>query len=177
MLREEAQTHDNEFDLFELTVPEILKKMNIEGDKQPGGKWIGDTISNYHLAVKKTRPRIGGLQTTAYTFEPTRVKELCSIYFRETSLDDVNNVHSNENNNHSAGFSVHEEESCSRTTVHRDDGNGDSVHNWSRTQEASRTMQGAEPNSKDDHVNDVHEKSEDPKGENVHLFPGEEVEL
>jgi len=50
VVREEAQSHD---DRFEMTVYEILTGMNIEGDSQPRCKWVGDTIGNYHLAIKR----------------------------------------------------------------------------------------------------------------------------
>jgi len=168
VVRESAQAHEK---LFDLTVPDIIKAMDIQGDKQPGGKWIGDTIGNYHLAVKKTRPRIDGKQTTAYTFDPVRVNELCEIYFRETPGNVVHIVHSNENNNYSNKLPVHEGESCSRTDVHGNEDNGGAVHDCSRTEKASCTTQHTNLINERDHVHDVHEESGGLEEEFSHFLP------
>jgi hypothetical protein len=174
VVREEAQAHES---IFDMTVPDILTAMNIEGDKQPGGKWVGDTIGNYHLAVKKTRPRIGGKQTTAYTFDPIRVKELCEIYFRETPGNDVNNVHNVNISNNNDGLQACAENPRSRTDVHETGGNGESVHDCSRTQKPSCTTHDADNIDKLGSVHDVHEKSGGVEKKYSHLFDGQEVPL
>jgi hypothetical protein len=174
VLRDEAQPH---LDRFELTVTEILTAMNIEGDKKPGGKWVGDTISNYHLAVKKTRPRIDGRQTTAYTFDPVRVKELCAIYFRETPLNDVNSVHNVNYSNDNQGLQDNKGNPCSRTDVHGTGGNGESVHDCSRTENTSCTTQHSGIVNENDRVQDVQEESGGIEENYSHFFGGEEVPL
>ena len=164
VIREKAKANEK---LFDLTVSDIIKAMNIEGDKQPGGKWIGDTIGNYHLATKKTRPRIDGRQTTAYTFDPMRVKELCEIYFRETPQNVVHIVHSKEITNELTKIPVNEGEGCSRIIMHREGGNDGGVHDCSRTEKASCTTQDTKIINEIDRVHDVHEKS----GATEKIFP------
>jgi len=166
-LREKAQGNGQ---LFDLTVPEIINAMNIEGDKKPGGKWIGDTIGNYHLALKKTRPRINGRQTTAYTFDPVRVKELCEIYFRDTPQNIVHIVHGTNKTNKLGKIPVLEEESCSRTIMQREGG----VQDCSRTAKSSCTTQDAKLVNEIDRVRDMHNKSGTMEKNFSHLV---EVEL
>lgn len=101
VLREEAQAHQNK---FEMAVSEILKAMNIEGDKQPGGKWIGDSLSRYHLYQSRRRTKFEGKKETAYQFDPARVKELCEIYLRDTPPDDLSHLPPGDNANNSNGF-------------------------------------------------------------------------
>jgi len=101
VLREEAQAHQNK---FEMAVSELLKAMNIEGDKQPGGKWIGDSLSRYHLYQSRRRTKFEGKKETAYQFDPARVKELCEIYLRDTPPDDLSHLSPGDNANDSNGF-------------------------------------------------------------------------
>lgn len=173
VLRQEARSHDGG---FEMTVPEILTAMNIEGDKQPGGKWVGDTIGNYHLSMKKTRPRVEGVQITTYTFDPARVQELCEIYFRETPGNDVNNVHNVNNPLETNELQASGEIMCSRTDVHRNGGNGESVHECSRTEKPSCTTYDADNTYIKGAVHDVHEESGGLAEKKSSLFPGDEVD-
>lgn len=173
VLREEAQAHAGYFDM---TAPDILTAMNIETEKKPGGKWLGDTISNYHLSLKKTRPRIDGRQTTSYTFNPGRVKELCEIYFRETPLNDVNIVHNVNTSNDNNDLGEQEEKLCSRSDVHETGRNGDSVHDCSRTEKPSCTTYQADNIDKIGAVHDVHDESGGIEEKYSHFFDGE-VEL
>ena len=105
VLREEAQVHD---DKFEMTVTDILKAMNIEGDKQPGGKWLGDSLSRYNLSQgrRRVKVKVAGKDSkiTAYQFDPARVKELCEIYLRDTPPDDLSHLSHGDNTNDSNGF-------------------------------------------------------------------------
>jgi hypothetical protein len=105
LLREEAQAHSNK---FEMTVTEILKGMNIEGEKQPGNKWVGDILSRYHLHQSRRRVniKVEGKKSkeTAYQFDPARVKELCEIYLRDTPPDDLSHLSPGDNANDSNGF-------------------------------------------------------------------------
>jgi hypothetical protein len=153
-LREKAQGNER---LFDLTVPEIIVAMNIEGDKQPSGKWVGDTIGSYHLAIKKTRPRIDGRQTTAYTFDPVLIKELCEIYFRETTQNVMHIVQSNDKFNELDKIPVHEGNQFSRTIPHIE--RGGVVRDCSRTPNSSYTSQGTDLTGVFDCVQDVNENS------------------
>ena len=54
VLGQEARAHN---DRFEITASEIITGMNIEGDKQPGNKWVGDSLSRYHLYQGKRRTK------------------------------------------------------------------------------------------------------------------------
>jgi hypothetical protein len=173
VLRQEARLHDGR---FEMTVPEILTAMNIEGDKQPGGKWVGDTIGNYHLATNKTRPRIDGKQTTAYTFSPALVQELCEIYFRETPGNDVNNVHNVNKSNNDDDLQASAENPCSRTNVHRNGGNGESVHERSRTEKPSCTTDHTDNTDIKGTVHDGHEESGGMAEKKSSLFYRDEVD-
>jgi len=105
VLREEAQAHQNK---FEMAVSEIIKAMNIEGDKQPGGKWIGDSLSRYHLhqSQRRVNIKVEGKKSkeTSYQFDPARVKELCEIYLRDTPPDDLSHLSPGDNANDSNGF-------------------------------------------------------------------------
>jgi hypothetical protein len=76
-LRDEAQTHVSPFNL---TVRQIITAMNLKGD-QPRGKWVGDTLSHYHLYLAKKR--VGKRNETTYQFDPARVIDLCNLYLRE----------------------------------------------------------------------------------------------
>jgi len=52
VLKGEAQAHD---DKLEMTAFEILTAMNIEGEKKPGNKWVGEALSRYHLHTGRKR--------------------------------------------------------------------------------------------------------------------------
>jgi hypothetical protein len=173
VVRQEAQAHEG---LFEMTVTEILKAMNIEGDKQPGNKWVGDTIGNYHLSMKKTRPRVGGKQITTYTFDPVRVKELCEIYLREPPGNDVNNEHNVHNPLKNNELQASGEKTCSRTDVHIGGDSGESVHECSRTEKETCTPYDHEFTNKVEAVHDVHEKSGGLAERKSSLFPRDEVD-
>jgi hypothetical protein len=101
VLREEAQAHQNK---FEMAVSEILTAMNLEDDKQPGNKWIGDTLSRYHFFQGRRRATVGGTKQTIYQFDPARVKELSEIYLRDTPPDDLSHLSPDDNSNDSNGF-------------------------------------------------------------------------
>lgn len=105
VLREEAQAHN---DKFEMTGTEIIKGMNIEGDKPPGKKWVGDILSRYHLhqSHRRVNIKVEGKKSkeTAYQFDPARVKELCEIYLRDTPPDDLSHLSSADNAIDSNGF-------------------------------------------------------------------------
>jgi hypothetical protein len=115
VLREEAQTHQNK---FEMAVSEILKAMNIGGDKKPGNKWIGDTLSRYHLHQfqRRVNIKVEGKRSkeTAYQFDPARVKELCEIYLRDTPPDDLSHLSTGDNSNDSKWFEVTRENQGTR---------------------------------------------------------------
>lgn len=100
VLQEEAQAHE---DKFEMTASEILEALNIEGDQKPGHKWVGDTLSRYHLYQSRRRAKVKvegkGRKETAYLFDPARVKELCKIYLRDTPPDDLSHLSPDENIN------------------------------------------------------------------------------
>lgn len=49
VLREKAEFHDS----FEMTAEEILGSMDIEGEHQPGVKWIGNSLSRFSLYSKR----------------------------------------------------------------------------------------------------------------------------
>jgi hypothetical protein len=86
VLREEAQIHNNQFNM---TVPEILGAMNIEGEKQPGHKWVGEIVARYHLHKNRKRQWRDGKYLTAYTFDPKAVIEKSEIYLRNTPPNDL----------------------------------------------------------------------------------------
>jgi hypothetical protein len=142
-----------------MTVKEILKALNIEGDEQPGNKWVGDTIGNYHLSMKKTRPRVDGKQITTYTFDPVRVKELCEIYLRDTPGNEVHNVHNVNNPLENIELQASGKKTCSRTDVHNGEDRGEGVHECSRTGKETCTLYSLEFTDNLEAVHDVHEKS------------------
>jgi hypothetical protein len=86
-LKSRAEKEDGD---FEMTPEDILKAMNLkEEDKGPSNKWVGDILSQYNLYHHKGRPKKQGQKITLYQFKPARVIELCQIYLRDTSQNDM----------------------------------------------------------------------------------------
>jgi len=97
VLKEEAQAHH---DRFEMTAPEILTAMSIEGEMKPGNKWVGESLNRYHLHAGRKRQWVGGKFLTTCSFDPNAVIEKCEIYLRtppETTCSPVqdDNFHDN----------------------------------------------------------------------------------
>jgi hypothetical protein len=95
-LRTRAESENTE---FEMTSVEIVEVMGLETEEKPGPKWVGDTLSQYHLYFDKGRPKKKGKKTTAYKFKPERVIDLCGIYLRDTPPDDLSHLSPSENTN------------------------------------------------------------------------------
>jgi hypothetical protein len=116
VLREEAQARIGR---FEMTVSEITTAMNIEGDKQPGHRWVGETITRYHLHKERTRQWRDGKYLTTYSFDPKAVIEKCEIYLRYSPKSTCSPVQDAETVNNSDGYNEHTQKSehvqdCSR---------------------------------------------------------------
>lgn len=145
--------------------------MDIQRERKPGRKWLGNALSQFNLYLGKSRPRVDGRQTTAYTFDSEKVKEISEIYLRETPQNDVHNVHNVNVPNKNSKLDGAKEKSCSRTGAH-------SVHDCSRTEKGSCTPYVTENTNKKDAVHDVHENLPPLTEKNfTFFFPDEEVEV
>jgi hypothetical protein len=173
VLREEAQAHDNH---FEMTVSEILKAMNIEGDKQPGGKWVGDALSRYHLFQGRRRTKIEGKKETAYQFNPARVKELVEIYLREPPLNDLSHLSPGENTNFSNGFGGTRENQGTRPYLSPLEKVGHEGHEGTCPPKTTCLIYDTEITKDNEMGHEGHEKSGGVEEKYSHFF-GDEVEL
>ena len=87
VLRNEGEKHHA---VFELTVNEIINMMEIEGDKQPYPKWIGDTLARFALYTHKHRITRGKTKETAYRFESSIVMDRSNLYLRDDTKEGEN---------------------------------------------------------------------------------------
>jgi len=174
VLRDEARSHN---DRFEMTVSEILNAMNIEGDKQPGGKWVGNTLSNYHLSQARRRTKSEGKKETAYQFNPARVKELCEIYLRDTPGNDLSHLSPGDNTNNSNEFEVTQENQGTRPHLSPLGTEGLEGHEGTRPPEMTCPPYDVDNTKDNGGGHEGHEESGGIEEKNLTLFSCNEVEL
>jgi hypothetical protein len=100
VLRERAESETGN---FEMMAEEVLKAMDIEGDRQPGGKWVGNALSRFSLFSKRlprkyaddTRKR----KVQPYLFSPGHVLKMYEIYMRDTPQYEASQASQAENTN------------------------------------------------------------------------------
>jgi hypothetical protein len=104
VLKEKAESGA---DAFEMTAEDVLKAMDIQGESQPGAKWVGNALSRFSLYSKRlprkyTDDRRRKVQP--YLFDSALVLKLYEIYVRDTPQNEASQASQDENNNDSGEF-------------------------------------------------------------------------
>ncbi len=115
---------------FEMSGEDILRAMDIQGEKKPGDKWVGEALSRFSLCMKKPvrkKPDGHKKKLRFYTFDHTHVLKLHEIYVRDSPLDDRSRRSKDENVNDSSEIPRTDENRrtghhWSQATVHNNDG-------------------------------------------------------
>jgi hypothetical protein len=84
---------------FEMTADEIIRGMDISGDKGPSPRWVGGILTQYSLYQEKSRPKKGRTRQTVFRFTPDHVQAIAKKYVREGVQNNVSTCPSNEKQN------------------------------------------------------------------------------